>query len=48
MGRVDQADHFDVIAYLILKFVVPNIPGSAPLPASLVIILYMMLTHRGL
>ncbi len=35
-----------VVVYLILKFVVPNIPGSAPLPSS-VIILYMMLTIVG-
>jgi len=33
--------------YLILKFVVPNIPGSAPLPSSL-IFLYLMLTISGI
>ena len=35
------------IVYAILKFVVPNIPGSAPLPASL-IFLYLMLTTSGI
>lgn len=35
------------IVYTILKFVVPNIPGSAPLPASL-IFLYLMLTTSGI
>ena len=33
--------------YSFLKFVVPNIPGSAPLPASL-IFLYLMLVMGGI
>ena len=33
--------------YVFLKFVVPNIPGSAPLPSSL-IFLYLMLTTTGI
>ncbi|HEU4683829.1 MAG TPA: cytochrome c [Nitrospira sp.] len=36
-----------VVIYLLLKFVVPNIPGSAPLPSSL-IFLYLMLTAAGI
>ena len=36
----------NVITYLILKFVVPNIPDSAPLPASLMF-LYLLLTTAG-
>ncbi|MDH4187114.1 MAG: cytochrome c [Nitrospira sp.] len=35
------------IVYAILKFIVPNIPGSAPLPSSL-IFLYLMLTTSGI
>ena len=36
-----------VVVYLFCKFIVPIIPGSAPLPSS-VIILYMMLTISGI
>ena len=35
------------IVYAILKFIVPNVPGSAPLPSSL-IFLYLMLTTSGI
>ena len=43
MGPLIKLILLNVITYLILKFVVPNIPGSAPLPASLVF-LYLLLT----
>jgi hypothetical protein len=33
--------------YVFLKFVLPNIPGSAPLPSSL-IVLYLLLTAAGI
>ena len=46
MGPLIKLILLNVITYLILKFVVPNIPGSAPLPASLVF-LYMLLTTSG-
>ena len=36
-----------VVIYLLLKFVVPYIPGSAPLPSNL-IFLYLMLTMSGI
>ena len=36
MGPLIKLILLNVITYLILKFVVPNIPGSAPLPMSLV------------
>ena len=32
MGPLIKLILLNVITYLILKFVVPNIPGSAPLP----------------
>ena len=35
MGPLIKLISLNVITYLILKFVVPNIPGSAPLPAEL-------------
>lgn len=34
------------VMYVVLKFVLPNIPGSAPLPSSL-IFLYLLLTLSG-
>ena len=46
MGPLIKLIILNVITYAILKFVVPNIPGSAPLPASLVF-LYLMLTTSG-
>ena len=46
MGPLIKLISLNVITYLILKFVVPNIPGSAPLPASLVF-LYLLLTTSG-
>src|SRR5256885_3470703 len=46
MGPLIKLIILNVIAYAICKFVVPNIPGSAPLPASLVF-LYLMLTTSG-
>jgi mono/diheme cytochrome c family protein len=46
MGPLIRLIILNVIAYAILKFVVPNIPGSAPLPASLVF-LYLLLTTSG-
>ena len=46
MGPLIKLIVLNVVVYAILKFVVPNIPGSAPLPASLVF-LYMMLTTSG-
>ena len=36
-----------VFIYLFLKFIVPNLPHSAPLPASL-IFLYLMLVTTGI
>ena len=36
-----------VCIYLFLKFIVPNLPHSAPLPSSL-IFLYLMLTTAGI
>jgi mono/diheme cytochrome c family protein len=35
------------VMYVVLKFVLPNIPGSAPLPSSL-IFLYLLLTLSGI
>jgi hypothetical protein len=46
MGPLIKLISLNVVTYLILKFVVPNIPGSAPLPASLVF-LYILLTTTG-
>jgi hypothetical protein len=46
MGPLIRLIILNVIVYAICKFVVPNIPGSAPLPASLVF-LYLMLTTSG-
>ena len=46
MGPLIKLIILNVIAYVICKFVVPNVPGSAPLPASLVF-LYLMLTTSG-
>ena len=50
MGSLTKPIILVVVIYLLLKFVVPNVPGSAPLPSSL-IFLYLMLTavrHRHL
>ena len=47
MGPLLKPALLNVIIYVILKFVVPNIPGSAPLPSSL-IFLYLMLTTSGI
>ena len=46
MGPLIKLFLLNGTTYLILKFVVPNIPGSAPLPASL-IFLYLLLTTAG-
>ncbi|TKB60939.1 MAG: hypothetical protein E8D49_04130 [Nitrospira sp.] len=46
MGPLIKLILLNVITYLILKFVLPNIPGSAPLPMSLVF-LYLLLTTAG-
>ena len=46
MGPLIKLILLNVITYLILKFVVPNIPGSAPLPASLMF-LYLLLVTAG-
>ena len=46
MGPLIKLILLNVITYLILKFVVPNIPGSAPLPASLVF-LYLIADDVG-
>src|SRR3970282_2962835 len=46
MGPLIKLIVVNAVVYAILKFVVPNVPGSAPLPASLVF-LYMMLTTSG-
>ena len=47
MGSLTKPLILVVVIYLLLKFVVPNIPGSAPLPSSL-IFLYLMLTVAGI
>ena len=47
MGALTKPIILLVVIYLLLKFVVPNIPGSAPLPSSL-IFLYLMLTMAGI
>ena len=47
MGALTKPAVLLVAVYLFLKFVVPNIPGSAPLPASL-IFLYLMLVMGGI
>ena len=47
MGSLTKPAILLVAVYLFLKFVVPNIPGSAPLPASL-IFLYLMLVTAGI
>ena len=47
MGALTKPAILLVAVYLFLKFVVPNIPGSAPLPASL-IFLYLMLVTAGI
>ena len=47
MGTLTKPIILLVVIYLLLKFVVPNIPGSAPLPSSL-IFLYLMLTIAGI
>ena len=47
MGALTKPVILLVTVYLFLKFVVPNIPGSAPLPASL-IFLYLMLVTAGI
>lgn len=46
MGPLIKLILLNVITYVILKFVVPNIPGSAPLPASLMF-LYLLLVTAG-
>ena len=46
MGPIIKLILLNVVTYLILKFVLPNVPGSAPLPASL-IFLYLLLTTSG-
>src|SRR5262250_1021898 len=47
MGSLTKPVILLVVIYLLLKFVVPNIPGSAPLPSNL-IFLYLMLTISGI
>ena len=47
MGALTKPIILMVVIYLLLKFVVPNIPGSAPLPSSL-IFLYLMLVMSGI
>ena len=47
MGSLTKPVILLVVIYLLLKFVVPIIPGSAPLPSSL-IFLYLMLTTAGI
>ncbi len=47
MGALGKPIILMVAMYLFLKFVLPNIPGSAPLPSSL-IFLYLLLTASGI
>ena len=47
MGALIKPIILMVVIYLFLKFIVPIIPGSAPLPSSL-IFLYLMLTLSGI
>ena len=47
MGSLTKPIILLVVIYLLLKFVVPIVPGSAPLPSSL-IFLYLMLTLSGI
>ena len=47
MGALGKRIILMVAMYLFLKFVLPNIPGSAPLPSSL-IFLYILLTASGI
>lgn len=47
MGALGKPIILMVAMYLFLKFVLPNIPGSAPLPSSL-IFLYILLTASGI
>ncbi|MGE3977012.1 MAG: cytochrome c [Nitrospira sp.] len=47
MGALGKPIILMVTMYLFLKFVLPNIPGSAPLPSSL-IFLYLLLTASGI
>ena len=46
-GSLGKPIILTVLIYLFLKFIVPNIPGSAPLPSSL-IFLYLILTISGI
>lgn len=47
MGALGKPIIIMVGMYVFLKFVLPNIPGSAPLPSSL-IALYLLLTAAGI
>ena len=47
MGALGKPIILMVGMYVFLKFVLPNIPGSAPLPSSL-IVLYLLLTSAGI
>ena len=47
MGALGKPIILMVAMYVFLKFVLPNIPGSAPLPSSL-IFLYILLTASGI
>ena len=47
MGALTKPAVLLVAVYLFLKFVVPNIPGSAPLPASLIFLYLMLVTEIG-
>ena len=47
MGALGKPIILMVAMYAFLKFVLPNIPGSAPLPSSL-IFLYLLLTAGGI
>lgn len=47
MGALGKPIILMVAMYVFLKFVLPNIPGSAPLPSSL-IALYLLLTGAGI
>lgn len=47
MGALGKPIILMIAMYVFLKFVLPNIPGSAPLPSSL-IFLYLLLTASGI
>ena len=47
MGALGKPIILMIAMYVFLKFVLPNIPGSAPLPSSL-IFLYLILTASGI